>query len=172
MSHHPWQWWTINRHTQPRNEQATPNRWFFFVPYAVRSVTPREHTFEYPIWERILLTLLIPSIAASYLVVILWSFRIWLSARCIVAGVTAVDGRPERGRSDTLLCPCSDDANRFAQRLTLVLTTAMSPQTFVKRLWIFVIDSFSAKRNSITALCLERASLTDSILKVHYFATI
>jgi hypothetical protein len=61
------------------------------------------------------------------LVVILRSFRIWLSARCIVAGVTAVDGRPERGRSDTLPCPCSDDANRFAQRLTELISTAMSP---------------------------------------------
>jgi hypothetical protein len=45
-----------------------------------------------------------------------------LSARCIVAGVTAVDGR-----SDMLPCPCSDDANRFAQRLTVLLSTAMSP---------------------------------------------
>jgi hypothetical protein len=94
----------------------------------------------------------------------------WLSARCIVAGVTAVDGRPEPGRSDTLPCPWSDDANRFAQRLTVLLSTAMSPQAFLKRLCIFVIDSFSAKRNSITDLCLERTSLTDSILKVHYFA--
>jgi hypothetical protein len=52
---------------------------------------------------------------------------IWLSARCIVAGVTAVDGRPDRGRSDTLPCPCSDDANRFAQRLMVLLSTAISP---------------------------------------------
>jgi hypothetical protein len=91
--------------------------------------------------------------------------------RCSVAGVTAVDGRPERGRSDTLLCPYSNDANRFALRPTVLLSTAMSPYTFIKRLWMFVIDSFSEKRNSITALCLERTSLTDSILKVHYFAT-
>jgi hypothetical protein len=45
---------------------------------------------------------------------------------CIFAGVTAIDGRPERGRSDTLACPCSDDANRFAQWLTVLLSTAMS----------------------------------------------
>jgi hypothetical protein len=112
------------------------------------------------------------SSAAISLVVILRSFRIWLSDRCIVVGVTAVDGRPERGRPDTLPYACSDDTNRFAQRLTVLLSTAMSPYTFVKRLWIFVTDSFSAKRNSITDLCLERTSLTDSILKVHYFATI
>jgi hypothetical protein len=48
-----------------------------------------------------------------------------LSARCIVAGITAADWRPERGRSDTLPCPCSDDASRFAQRLTVLLSTAM-----------------------------------------------
>jgi hypothetical protein len=139
--------------------------------------THRAQTFEYPNWWMILstLSLTIPSIVTSSLVVILWSSRIRLSARCTFAGVTAVDGRPERGRSNRLPCPCSDDANRFAQRLTMLLSTAMSPHTFVKRLWIFAIDSldlFSAKRNSITALCLERTSLTDSILKVHYCVTI
>jgi hypothetical protein len=36
MSHYPWQWWTRNRHHQPHNETATPSRWFFFVPYALR----------------------------------------------------------------------------------------------------------------------------------------
>jgi hypothetical protein len=49
-----------------------------------------------------------------------------LSVTFIVAGVTAVDGRPERGRSVTLLCR-SDNANRFAQRLTLLLSTATFP---------------------------------------------
>jgi hypothetical protein len=50
------------------------------------------------------------------------------SARCISAGVTAVDGRPERGRSGTFPCPCSDDTSRrFAQRLTVILSTAVSP---------------------------------------------
>jgi hypothetical protein len=53
-------------------------------------------------------------------------FRIWLSARCIVAGVTTVDGRPERGRSDTLLCPCSDDVNRFVNGWLMLLSTVMS----------------------------------------------
>jgi hypothetical protein len=48
-----------------------------------------------------------------------------------VAGITAVDGRPECRRSETLPCPCPDDANHFAQRLTVLLSTAMSPQTFV-----------------------------------------
>jgi hypothetical protein len=49
-----------------------------------------------------------------------------LSARYIVAGVTTVDERPERWRSDTLPCPCSDDVNHFTQRLTVPLSTAMS----------------------------------------------
>jgi hypothetical protein len=48
-------------------------------------------------------------------------------ARCIVAVITVVDGRPKRGRSDTLPCPCSDDAIHFAQRLMVLLFTAMSP---------------------------------------------
>jgi hypothetical protein len=34
----------------------------------------------------------------------------------------------------TLSNPCSDDSNRFAQLLTVLLFTAMSPYTFVKRL--------------------------------------
>jgi hypothetical protein len=101
-----------------------------------------------------------------------WLFLIWLSALCIVVGVTAVDGRPECGRWDTLSCPCSDDASRFAQQLTVLLSAAVSPYSFIKFLWIFVIDSFSAKRSSITALCVEHTTLTDSSLKVHYFATI
>jgi hypothetical protein len=50
-----------------------------------------------------------------------------LSARYIVAGITAVDGRPEHRRSDKLPFPCSDDANRIAQWLTVFLSTAMSP---------------------------------------------
>jgi hypothetical protein len=43
--HHPWQWWTRNRHPQPRNEQATPSRWFF-VRYVIRLdfEEPMEHT--------------------------------------------------------------------------------------------------------------------------------
>jgi hypothetical protein len=49
-----------------------------------------------------------------------------LSARYIFAGVTAVDGRPERGRSDTLPSR-SDDANRFSQRLMVLLSAAISP---------------------------------------------
>jgi hypothetical protein len=49
------------------------------------------------------------------------------SARCIVAGVTAVDGWPERERSDSLPCPGSDNASHFAQWLTVLLSTAMSP---------------------------------------------
>jgi hypothetical protein len=57
-----------------------------------------------------------------------------LSARCFGAGVTAVDEWPERGRSDTLPCPCSDDANHFAQRLMVLLSSIMSPWTSVKRL--------------------------------------
>jgi hypothetical protein len=87
------------------------------------------HTLEYPNWRMILSTfpLPIPNIAASSLVVILRSFLIRLPARCIVAGVTGVDGRPERGRSDTLPCPCSDDTSHFAQQLTVLLSTAMSP---------------------------------------------
>jgi hypothetical protein len=48
------------------------------------------------------------------------------SARCIVAGIKAVYGRPERRRSDTRPCPCSD-TNRFAQWLTALLYTATSP---------------------------------------------
>jgi hypothetical protein len=98
--------------------------------YSVRlGGTHRVHTLEYPNWRMILSTLPlpIPNIAASSLVVILRSFRIRLPARCIVAGVTGVDMRPERGRSDTLPCPCSDDASHFVQQLTVLLSTAMSP---------------------------------------------
>jgi hypothetical protein len=91
--------------------------------------THQAHTFEYPKWWMILssLPLPLPSIVMSSLVVILRSFRIWLSALCIVAGIIAVDGRPEHRRSDMLPCPCSDDAIRFAQQLMVLLSTAMSP---------------------------------------------
>jgi hypothetical protein len=115
------------------SQRASNSEQMIFLCFLCSSVrlrgTHRAHTFEYPNRLMILSTLPlpIPSIAASYLVVILRFFRIWLSARCIVAGVTAVGGWPERGRLDTLPCPCSDDANRFAQRLTMFLSTAMSP---------------------------------------------
>jgi hypothetical protein len=123
----PWQWCTRNRHPQPRNEQMI--FLCFLCSLARLQGAHRAHTFEYPNWRMILSTLPlpIPSIAASSLVVILRSFRIWLSARCIVAGVTAVDGQPERRRSNTLPCPCYGDANRFAQWLTVLLSTVMSP---------------------------------------------
>jgi hypothetical protein len=71
------------------------------------------------------------SLVTRFLVAIRRSFRISSSARCSNAGVTAVVGQPERGSSLSSTWPFSEAAIREAQRLTVLLSPALSLYTFL-----------------------------------------
>jgi hypothetical protein len=125
-----WKWWIhvslpvtmVDKKSPSASRRASNSEHMIFPCFLCSSAmlrgTHEAHTFKYPFWWMILSTLPLP--VPSSLVLILRSFRIRLSARCVDAGVRAVDGRPQCGRSGRLSCPCSDDASRFARRLTLL----------------------------------------------------
>lgn len=104
------------------------------------------HTFLY-----------IESSFAVFLVLMFRLFRMGMSARSRNAGVVAsAVGRPERRTSTSPAWPFAETAIREA-RLTVLVTTALTPYTFFNRFWMSITDPFAMK-NSVTVHCLKRAS--------------
>ena len=48
---------------------------------------------------------------------------------------------------------CFESRTLFAQRLAELVSTVAFPQTFKRHFWMSLADSFSEKRNSLTAQC-------------------
>jgi hypothetical protein len=134
--------------------------------------THRAHTSEYRNWRMILWTfpVPIPCITASSLVVIFRSFRIWLSALALLQASQLFMGGPSAG--DQTHC------------LVLVLTMPIAlpngwrcfyPLPCLHRRLLSACECLWLIRfvpnETQLLLCLERTPLTDSTLKVHYFAT-
>jgi hypothetical protein len=160
-------------HSQPHNEQATTSRWFFFVPYALRL------GFEGPIGHMLVNNLLVTDFVKASLTSTKYIGEIPgcdspVVSNMIVSFLRASQllmGGPSAG--DQTQCPV------LTMPVTLrngrqCIYPLQCLQTFVKHLCIFVIDSISAyppipQNRTITALCLERSTFTESILKVHYF---
>lgn len=94
---------------------------------------------------------------AVFLVVICRLFRMSLSARSRnVTVASAAVGRTERRAWTSSAWPFTETAIREA-RLTVLLTTALTPYTFLNRLWMSITNPFAMK-NSATVRCLKRTS--------------
>lgn len=73
-------------------------------------------------------------------------------------GLVAVTSRPERSRSCSNVSPFAETLILWAQRLTVLPSTAHLSCTAHKRLWMFTIVYFAATMNSIT-ICNLRMSI-------------
>ena len=79
--------------------------------------------------------------------------------------LTAVTGKPKRGKSQIPAFPTLEDVTLYAQQPTVLLLTTALPYTLKTHLWMFLIDYTLATWNSITASCLYHTSLTDSTVR-------
>src|SRR5258705_3912687 len=80
--------------------------------------------------------------------------------RLMFTAVTAVGGRPDRGRSSA---DCLPFLNAVAQSYTVLLPVAWSPQTPCKRRWMSAVEAPSFHRNDADQRCL---CVSDSISSV------
>jgi len=84
------------------------------------------------------------------------------SAHGSISGLTAVTGWPEWCKSQSSSFSVSEAVNLFTQWPKVLLSTTAFVSTMQRLLWMLVTDSLLARRNSVTASCLQHTSLTNS----------